>query len=265
MEEYLNSKINVVIAGYPKSGTHWVSWLVAEMLGAHKVMHLPIELGESIGPGTISEKSEPLANCFKTHLTCDQIEDCFDKNQTVKILHVVRDPRDIVVSGAYYFSFKKSWIERIVNNKLFRSMQSNGNFKSFIEPSTSSYKKTRMLNAVVNGDPNVSEWLGVSWKEYTNSFINSDVLQVRYEDLMQTPQETCKIICDFLSINVSDDQIRNAITNQSFEQKTQRNWGGYNIIRNAQVGSWKGELNKPSLDKIQLSMKNEMHQLGYTF
>jgi len=125
----MDSKINVIVNGYPKSGTTWLTKLVGDLLTA----------------GT--ERVSTYA-CYKSHHNYDELVDQF--NDKTKLIYIIRDPRDIVVSGAYHFSFlpirMKSVLRRMIKSQTKRT-KINHQFSTLIPLA----KRKSMMIDLVNG------------------------------------------------------------------------------------------------------------------
>jgi hypothetical protein len=98
-------KTKIIIVGYPKSGNTWITRLVAELIQCPVAgfWKTPPSYTEIAVEGS-NRKSE--FECYKSHLSYQSlIKD--SRQDKLKLIFVVRDPRDIAISGASYFSFEK--------------------------------------------------------------------------------------------------------------------------------------------------------------
>ena len=100
----------ILVVGYPKSGNTWLTRLTAELLAA-PVTGFWSEPGavEIAVDGTWRNSSFEV---YKGHQRLDDVRADFDLKD---IVYVVRDVRDVVVSGAHYFSFRS----RTLGGRLF--------------------------------------------------------------------------------------------------------------------------------------------------
>jgi hypothetical protein len=95
--------VDVIIVGYPKSGNTWVTRLVAELIGCPVVGFLDYDDQPEIAREGLNRRSD--YQCFKSHHQLHEL--CDIDTNTKKIIYVVRDPRDVCISGAHYFHFER--------------------------------------------------------------------------------------------------------------------------------------------------------------
>ncbi|WP_299098578.1 sulfotransferase domain-containing protein [uncultured Winogradskyella sp.] len=233
MEE---TKKNIVIVGYPKSGTTWMSKLVAELL----VCPLKGNWGFKIDNDPIEEGQDRISayDCYKSHHTYEEIFSV-DKKSIDKIIYIIRDPRDVVISGLYFFKFlkKSSIIDKL---------------------SPKAFKKKQMIKAVLSGNEKVNQWCKFSWKNHYNGYLNKDILFVKYEDLLQNPKFECQQILKFLNIEKTDKFILNAIDKQSFKNAKQTN-----NLRKGEAGYWKHQLSNSENQLFIEHLSNSLDYFGY--
>ena len=98
----MNKNKNILIVGYPKSGTNWLSRLVAEVLQCNFNGDWGFDTKNA--SRLIFENTNSEYQVFKSHHFFSDIKTA-SKEPIYKIIYIVRDPRDIVISGTYFFNF----------------------------------------------------------------------------------------------------------------------------------------------------------------
>ena len=133
-------------------------------------------------------------------------------------IYILRDPRDIAISGANYFQFDR--FPRLA--ALFRSMQQGEKlFRHTLYPLLvrPGLPAGAMTEALLQGSAAVHNWFRVSWRDHWRPYQQAGVPIVRYEDLLATPEEQAGRILRHLGIERTPEQIATAVQNQSFERK----------------------------------------------
>ena len=201
----------ILVVGYPKSGNTWVTRLTAELLGA------PVR-GFWREPGTReiavegTERSAPI-DVFKGHHPCKEVT---SRLELTNIVYVARDVRDVAVSGAHYFSFRRrtaagraSYAARWVRRRMSAQFETD-------------YRVRRMLDVLAVGDSTVSEWCTQPWDEHVLSYVQAGAFVTRYESLLYRPEDEARRLLNHLGVQRTGEQIRAAVLRQSFGIAKQR-------------------------------------------
>jgi hypothetical protein len=234
------------LVSYPKSGNTWVRFLLANLLYPNETVGFSNINRLLPAPGVSSKrflKALPRPRILKSHEPFDA--------RFKKVIYLVRDPRDVVVSE-YHFNIKKRYIETSLSLEQF--------VKPFLAGETSSYG---------------------SWWEHAASWIgarqgNPAFLLVRYEDLLAEPvPETAKIAA-FLGINADGARLQAAVDRSSadrmrkLEQQQSDNWTGTKntrkeipFVRTAKSGGWKETLPAGPVEEIEVAWSPLLNFLGY--
>ncbi len=221
----------VVIAGYPKSGTTWLTRLVADLARCPSAGFWQSNHDEIAVEGL--ERRSELA-CYKSHHQLREL-DAF-REQPWKTIYIRRDPRDIVLSGAEYYY--PAWRGRA----WFRGR-----------------KKVReaMIRAVLYGEPEIHHWCRVSWGAHVAPYLHRPgILVVTYESLLETPENVCREILAFLGLERTADEISAAVSNQSFavvKEKFRRenDVRRHAFLRRGVSGAWRQGLTKKETGLIE--------------
>ena len=201
---------------------------------------------------------------FKTHNLMCQIKGCGFTNleNTLGVIHVVRDPRNVITSVMNHFSY---------NNQ--------SEAKNFI---FDEHNWLGLAGEKNNTKKEVPIFIG-SWKTHYMSWKNfpKNYLMIRYEDLLIDPEkEFLKIVeylKNFINLKITLKKIHEIIKNISFEElkkKEDENQFPENVydletkkkINFFNLGpknDWKKLLDKKIVDEIEFAFNKEMKELGY--
>lgn len=227
---------DVFIASYPKSGVTWLRHMTASLvygMDASKVSDILVNM---VFPDLHAYKyylRTGFPVVFKTH--------DLPRPEMKKVLHLVRDGRDVMVS--YYAMLKNQGY-----NITLDSMINDGAGLFPCDWST-----------------HCSEWLKNPYE--------ADICRISYEDLKHSPLKTLQKYCDFIGIEVDEKAISAAISQGEFSkmQKKEKDqgWGPNKMgeglfVRSGQTGSYRKEMAEELIKKFSDRNKNMLSSLGYT-
>jgi len=187
----------VWIASYPKSGNTWVRFMACNLLfgrqeSAAALNTLVPDIHESAGPA----ERPTHAGVLKTHFPFGA--DLPFAEQTAAAIYVVRNPADVLVSNFFY------------------SQRSAGN----ADPSAEDFEQYFEMFIKHRGDRRWIERGMGSWQENARSWLWGEkpfpVVRIRYEDLLQNPQQACRSMAQLLRPASSASDIEDAVGNSSF-------------------------------------------------
>ena len=194
-------------------------------------------------------------NYLKTHNAMCTINNHKFTNieNTLGGIHIVRDPRDILVS---YSNYLNENIDETLKTMLSDHSYEAGEFKNII------YKKSLM-----------GSWSSHynSWKKYKSR----DTIIIKYEDMLRNPESTFMRVLKYLEklgeLNVDKEKLSFAISETSFQnlQKQEKisgfkeNLSNKPFFRQGLAGTWKKELRPDFQKKIENKFYNEMEELKY--
>ena len=174
---------------------------------------------------------------------------------TIGVIHIVRDPRNIVASVNNHFSHnsQEQSVDMLLNKFNWSGLKNN----------------------------DIPQLLS-SWKNHYNSWkkFPKNNLLIKYEDLLKYPEKKILDIIDYLSnflkLNINENHINKIIENTSFENfKNQEAKGKFNENSKNELGeikkffflgpknNWKSYLKEENLNLITEEFKNEMLELNY--
>ncbi len=270
-------------ASYPKSGNTWVRAIISSLLYSkdgkfkfdmlRKVSLFPkrfyfkeftndysdlkeissywIEAQEKIN-------SDKKIRLFKTHNGNYNFlgNDFTDTNNTIGVIYIVRDPRNIIasISNHYQLDLKQS-ADFLLDEKRFLFNKNDPNDLT---------------------EENIITLLG-SWKSHYNSWkIASNSIIIRYEDLVSNTkleiENLSTFIKKFIKFDVSEEKIQNILETTSFKKlKDMEENEGFEEAANTNIkffnlgpkNDWKKNVDKKLIERIESNFRDEMKELKY--
>ncbi len=241
---------DVFLIAYPKSGNTWTRFQVGNLLYPdRKVDFLTI-------PDLVPHFDIKPSKFFRG-MSRPRIINCHEpfRPQFKRVIYVVRDPRDVVVS-LYHFQRKRSVVE-------------------------DNYPLDRFVSRFVTGEQVRPPRLG-SWAENVGSWLamranDPNLLFLRYEDMLQAPEASLAKIAAFMKIDATPAQIAKAVERsssqnmRSLEKVQGAQWHQSEgtrqdipFVRSAKSGGWKAVLTPPMLAEMTNAWGPLMDRLGYT-
>lgn len=271
----------IYIIAYPKSGSTWLKRLVGEILDS-PAGHISKDIGfEQMDEGV--EKKGNYKILYSHYSKIDKPRKIDEKS---KIIYIVRDFRDVVVSAFFHhyridenlvllkkycdydtmISIKRLFWRGIIFNlemaKLIRYWASIAGGKTCLDflkkILTLRWFKDLKGSGVGRWDKHVLYWSNYS----------ENVAVIKYEDMLKMPLET--VIYSFKKINVpyNEDVIVTAIKNQLFSEKKKKFASlGLNeesaFMRKGINGDYKRFLNNRMINLIKKRYGKFMISIGY--
>ena len=234
------------VVSYPKSGNTWVRFLIAHLVAAGR----PVDFSsvQEIVPGIDWLSARKIRSLSRPRIL--KSHEYFDPRYE-KLVYLVRDPRDVVVS--YY------------HHDLRRGLIPEGHP---IEQYVARFLAGR-LDPYGSWQEHVGSWLGA--RDGDPGF-----LLLRYEDLSAAPEPGLRRIADFLGLRSSDAELESACERSSFEamrrlERFQAETAGtlspvrvqQPFVRSGTVGGWRRELPPALGARITARWGTTMAALGY--
>lgn len=245
---------HIIIFGYPKSGTHWITQLTTDLVNGSNCNNWGFDMNRPESPSGFY--------CHKSHHLFEELKNA-SAEPIYKVIQVVRDPRDIVISGSFFFRFTfprlaKALLFLPFNNALHRHTE------GFINKLMSTkQKRFEMTKAVLFGNESVSAWCKNSWYVQNTSYQNKKVLTIRYEDMQSDGPNQCKSILEFIGLNYSEEIIRKALEKNEFSNNKKKYKGSYPLFRKGSFGYWKTELTTNEQVLFKSNISKELAEYGY--
>jgi hypothetical protein len=254
---------NIIVAGYPKSGCTWATRLVAELVGCPVAGFWQSAKNEiaSEGEGRVSDY-----RCYKSHHQLSELG-IAPNDQDTALVYVLRDPRDIAISGAHHFDFERFPMLM----RFFRRFRRGEKlYRHALDPLLvrQSYRLEKMTDALLHGSAAVHNWCRVSWKQHWQPYQQAGVPIVRYEDLLTAPEEQSARILRYLGLERSREAIAAAVENQSFERKKEallrsEETGRAKFLRVGKSDQWREKLPADLQARFAEELSDELAAWGY--
>jgi estrone sulfotransferase len=225
---------DVFIVSYPKSGNTWLRFLLANLLKP---------LGEEIDFHTVHKYIPEVGEADNTvNLIRPRIikSHACRISEYPKVVYLIRDGRDVYVS--YYFHRLKH-------------LPPDTTFREFIEH---------------------HDHYPCTWGEHIESWLfrgsNSNMLLVRYEDLLSDILKQLKRIVGFIGLELTAKQLKIAIENSSFEKMRRievekgrkfKDKGPNLFTRSGKAGEWKKYFGMEEKKIFKLREGRTLIKLGY--
>jgi hypothetical protein len=195
----------VWLASYPRSGNTWLRHLLAYLLGDPPFIVGPARELERICPAVSREIPDEAwrreVTVIKTHYLPDH--DCHHSHGAVGVIHLVRNPADILVSS-YRFLVLRGYLP--ADECL--SLKSSEKFQDYAQ----AFIKHQGFRGWLKG-------MG-TWARHYDAWsrIQSGLprIEVRYESLLADTFTTLCSIVSFLGVAPSIDRIRAAVDTHTF-------------------------------------------------
>lgn len=230
-----------IVSGYPKSGNTWLARMIADAIGCDLEAYLtdvhrrlPVEsnviLNERVRD-TIVVKSHHTASLLK-----------FGGVNLGDTISIVRDPRDVAVSGSgFLFGSENVPDEERVNQMIDQMTET-----------------TR---------PGV-RWQDLRWDEFIKRAIDRNILIVRYEDLLADPLASVREILTKFGYERTEDQIERVATFHSFKASKARYEGNATseqrqYFRQGKAGAFGEHLTQSQQLRIETEFQDMMKYFGY--
>jgi hypothetical protein len=235
------------LVSYPRSGNTWTRFLLANFV--HPDANVTLVTSDRLIPNVDGQskryfKQMPCPRIIKSHYP-------FHPSYK-RVIYVVRDPRDVVLSQ-YHYQIKRGVLAEGFPIEQFTS--------SFVAGDVCIYG---------SWGENVGTWLAARR-------FNPDFCLIRYEDLLkQTPGELARM-AKLLKIQPDSDRLAKAVERSTADRMRQlekvegEQWAStkgtrqdISFIRAAKDRQWRTALPRECIAQIENAWGDIMHSLGYT-
>ncbi|XP_032027410.1 sulfotransferase 2A1 [Hylobates moloch] len=250
-DEFVITDEDVIILTYPKSGTNWLAEILCliHSKGDPKwIQSVPIWerspwVESEIGYKALNEKEGP--RFFSSHLPIQLFPKSFFSSKA-KVIYLMRNPRDVLVSGYFFWNHMK-----------------------FIKKPKSweQYFEWFCQGTVVYG----------SWFDHIHGWMpmreEKNFLLLSYEELKQDTRRTVEKICQFLGKTLEPEELNLILKNSSFQSMKENKMSNYSLLsvdyvvdkaqllRKGISGDWKNHLTVAQAEAFDKLFQEKMADL----
>ena len=245
---------DVFLVGHPKSGNTWLAYLLALVLFPKQADQITLANLRRFIPDASSRdhviaKHQQLSNprAFRNH------QPVYSEHYH-RMIYLVRDPRSVLVSLWHHYRVarqdKKTRVEEVVDEYL-----THDRFDAWMH--------------------NLDRWDHHVTRFALSPTATSNLLLIKYEDLVHDRHHQLDRLVKFLDINITLESLNTAEERGSFkamrhaeerhgvEHFRKLQSSGEPFIRSGKIDGWREELSPATADRIEQSLRPVMEHFGY--
>jgi hypothetical protein len=184
-----------------------------------------------------------------------------------KVIHIIRDGRDRAISRMHHLWNKatdQGGVHELMPEEVAKREAFFKNRQAFLNSGEGIFLEERLRSIVVGWRDNVSSAI-----RYGRDLLGDNYTEVRYEDLLERPEEEVKRLFEFLGVDTSKEVVKRCVESASFEALTGRERGsedytlGWRKHRKGIAGDWKNEFTERDKEIFKEEAGDLLVELGY--
>ena len=232
-------KEDCVVVSYPKSGNTWMRFLIFSYLFDRQATFEDMDKIMPYAPPKWRPGITSISVILKSHERWPQ--------QYNKVIYIIRDPRDIVIS-LYYWHIKTGFFDMSEN----KATSSSEYIDKFL---FSNYLWE------IPWDTHIEEWVDGGDK------LPGGFLFVKYEDMLANIEAEFRRVVDFLNLQWVQQKAERAIRNCSLgkmQRVENKKENAIPFARKGESGQWKKELSPTVVRQFSERFGVMMEKMGYS-
>lgn len=175
----------------------------------------------------------------KSPLHTDHVDEIHGFYPEAKVIHILRDGRDVALSLMHHFwrlSKDQGGIFDLDPEELEKRDAYLADKEGFVESGNSIFTEERLRQMAVRWSRRVTK-ASRDGRRFGPSFF-----QIRYEDLLAKPEENLKAMFELLGARSDDEVVRRCVERNRFEKLARRSAGqedSASFFRKGVVGNWR--------------------------
>lgn len=200
----------------------------------------------------------------KSPLHTDHVAEIAELYPEARVIHIVRDGRDVAVSLMHHFwrlARDRGGIFELEPEELEKRDAYIADPAGFLESGHSIFIESRLAEIATRWSRRVS----AASLEGTNRF-GPSYHQLRYEDLLARPEDNLRILFETLDARADDDVVSNCVQRNSFEKLAKRSKGDEDpnaFLRKGVAGDWRGVFTERDRAIYEGIAKDTLLSMGY--
>lgn len=255
---------DVLVVAFPKTGTTWTREIVRQILYKDDKQGYEISkscqipwLGYLEAGSTVKfeiRKELPMKRMlWGSHLTADLINIKKYMENGTKIIYVMRNPKDTLVSF-HKFMHELPWTKQPSFSKYLPK-----DFEQFVRMTVAgkSISQTKL-----------GEWYPHHIRSFYKYKGEDNLHFVSYEDIKEDPKGEIKKMAAFINVKLSTDELENIVFNTSFDamkSKQDESLKLVNLFRKGGVGGWKDHFSQELSEHVDQEFEKAMGDVKINF
>jgi glycosyltransferase involved in cell wall biosynthesis len=202
----------------------------------------------------------------KSPLHTDHVDEIFELYPQAKVVHVVRDGRDVAVSLMHHFwnlskDIHEGGIYDLKPEELAKRDAFREDPEAFLDSGESLFVEERLRQMATRWNRRTSKAAREGAELFGDNF-----LQLRYEDLLLTPEQSIQPVFELLGAKTDEDVVSRCVQKNSFERATGRPRGAEeseSFFRKGVAGDWRTSFTNSDRDLYEQIAGQTLLEMGY--